>query len=112
MDNYIYGRECGENEKVVQLAKYEALEEENKRLNGELADNANNANNVDNKKKFSIEEIKDYLEGQLFLHDHIENRRLEGTIREIDDYEDGIEAVMLRRHIVSDMTNKGDNTDA
>jgi hypothetical protein len=36
--NYIYGRECGKNEKVITLADAEALENENKSLREALAD--------------------------------------------------------------------------
>jgi len=47
--------------------------------------------------KFSIEEIKEYLEGQLFVGDHVENSRLNGAIRELDDEEDGIEPFIRSR---------------
>ena len=57
--------------------------------------------------KYTLEEIKAYLEGQLFLGDRLDNRRLEGAIRELDDSEDGIEAVTLRNRTYT--TAQGEN---
>ena len=42
--------------------------------------------------RYDITEIKEYLENQLHICDHVENLRLEGAIRELDDEENGIEA--------------------
>lgn len=46
---------------------------------------------------FSIEEIRHYLEGLCLVGEHRENDMLNCAISLLDDYEDGIEAVLERR---------------
>jgi len=43
--------------------------------------------------RFTVAEIKAYLEGQLFEGEHRRNHGLKDAIAELEDYEDGIEAV-------------------
>ena len=47
-------------------------------------------------KKYNIEEIRRYFEGWLFLKNGIENHALENAIRNIEDDEDGIEAMIKK----------------
>jgi hypothetical protein len=44
-------------------------------------------------KKFTIEEIKHYLEGLCLVGDHVDNNMLLCAISMIEDPEDGIEVV-------------------
>ena len=46
---------------------------------------------------FSIEEIKHYLTGLCLVGEHKENDMLNCAISLLEDYEDGIEAVLKRR---------------
>jgi len=46
---------------------------------------------------FSIEEIKHYLTGLCLVGEHKENDMLNCAISLLEDYEDGIEAVLERR---------------
>ena len=55
--------------------------------------------------KYSIDEIKEYLETELHICSDVENIRLEGAIRNMDDKEDGIEAFCKAKANYQDCKN-------
>ena len=60
-------------------------------------------------KTYTVEEIKAYMEGGLLMTSAgLENRMLENLIREIDDFEDGIEYFTERRR--KELNNENDRS--